>query len=42
MTFAEFADEHQTTTEKLNTLNGWNLPPGAVLAPDSEFWVPKR
>jgi len=42
MTFAEFANAHQTTTERLNTLNGWNLPPNAVLAPESEFWVPKQ
>lgn len=42
MTFVEFATAHQTTTERLNTLNGWNLTPNAVLAPESEFWVPKR
>jgi len=41
MTFAEFASAHQTTTERLNTLNGWNLTPNSMLAAESEFWVPK-
>jgi LysM repeat protein len=41
MTFAEFASAHHTTTERLNTLNGWNLTPNSMLAAESEFWVPK-
>ncbi len=42
ITFAQFAERHHTTTEQLNSLNGWNLPKATVLASGSEIHVPSR
>jgi len=42
ITFAQFAERHHTTTEQLNSLNGWNLPKATVLASGSEIHVPNR
>ncbi|MGJ8695119.1 MAG: LysM peptidoglycan-binding domain-containing protein [Verrucomicrobiaceae bacterium] len=40
-TFAEFAQKHGTSTDKLNSLNGWSLPKATVLARGSEIYVPR-
>ncbi|MEN8736678.1 MAG: LysM peptidoglycan-binding domain-containing protein [Akkermansiaceae bacterium] len=39
--FADFASKHNTSTDSLNALNGWNFPKATVLARGSEIYVPK-
>ena len=41
MTFEEFAEKHDTTTESLNELNGWSLPKATILARGSEIQLPQ-
>jgi len=41
MTFEDFAGKHNTSTAKLNELNGWNLPKSTTLARGSEIYIPK-
>lgn len=41
ITFDAFANKHNTSTDQLNALNGWNLPKSTVLARGSEIIVPK-
>ncbi len=40
-TFSDFASKHHTSTEELNSLNGWNYPRATLLARDSVIYVPK-
>lgn len=40
MTLGDFADEHGTTIERLNEINGLDLPRSTVLAVGSELYVP--
>jgi LysM repeat protein len=40
-TLSDFASKHRTSTEQLNSLNGWNLPRATLLARGSEIYVPK-
>jgi len=40
-TFSDFASKHRTSTEQLNSLNGWNYPRATLLARGSEIYVPK-
>lgn len=42
LTLADVAKEHQTTTEKINALNGWTFSPQTLLAVDSELYVPAQ
>lgn len=42
LTLAEVAKENQTTTEKINALNGWSFSPQTLLAVDSELYVPAQ
>jgi LysM repeat protein len=40
--FGAFAKVHDTTTEKLNALNGLDLNPATVLAKGSELYIPAQ
>ncbi len=40
-TFDAFAAKHGTSTDKLNKLNGWNIPKSTTLARGSEIYIPK-
>jgi LysM repeat protein len=40
MTYGEFATKHGTSTQRLNALNGLDLPKSTVLAKGSELYVP--
>ncbi|MGY8647732.1 MAG: LysM peptidoglycan-binding domain-containing protein [Verrucomicrobiales bacterium] len=40
-TFSDFASKHRTSTEQLNSLNGWNYPRATLLARGSVIYVPK-
>ena len=40
-TFSDFASKHHTSTEELNSLNGWNYPRATLLARGSVIYVPK-
>lgn len=42
VSFGDFARKHGTTSEELNTLNGWSFQPDLVLARGSEIYVPTR
>lgn len=42
LTLAEVAKEHNTTPEKINSLNGWSFSPQTLLAVDSELYIPAQ
>ncbi len=42
LTLAEVAKENNTTTEKINALNGWSFSPQTLLAVDSELYIPAQ
>lgn len=42
LTLEQVAKENQTTTEKINSLNGWNFSPTTLLAVDSELYIPTQ
>lgn len=41
-TLADVATENKTTSDKLNSLNGWSFSPDTLLAVDSELYVPAQ
>ena len=40
--FSAFAEQHNTTTDRLNALNSLNLDPSTVLAKGAELYVPAK
>jgi LysM repeat protein len=42
LTLSDVAKEHNTTTDKINALNGWSFSPQTLLAVDSELYVPAQ
>jgi LysM repeat protein len=42
LTLAEVAKENNTTTDKINALNGWSFSPQTLLAVDSELYIPAQ
>lgn len=42
MSFEAFAKKHNTTVDKLNEINGWDLPAQTKLARGSEVYLPKN
>jgi LysM repeat protein len=42
LTLEQVAQEYKTTTEKINSLNGWNFSPQTLLAVDSELYIPTQ
>lgn len=42
LTLEQVAKEYKTTTEKINSLNGWNFSPQTLLAVDSELYIPTQ
>ncbi len=42
LTLEQVAKEYKTTTDKINSLNGWSFSPQTLLAVDSELYIPTQ